>query len=297
VSSYSARNVARSTTEDLGYPRVQAVKTVVDAALAEANVIGSVAKGQVSSDITTAYATGHFENGRWVGPDSTNPKTGRDDRGSESTLGNLVAESLRATLSDPSRGGAEIGVTNPGGLRDELFYKGIAGSDTNKDGVITYAEANAVLPFVNNLWTVDLTGAQFKQVLEQQWQTDANGNVVTSRPFQHLGLSDNVAVTLDPSRAPGDRVTSVRVDGEPLVADRTYTRSARCRSWPPAVTTSGRSRRARAPTPGSSTATRGSPTWRSTSRWRPSSTVGRSTPPDFRARSGPGTRCRSRSTG
>jgi 5'-nucleotidase len=36
-------------------------------------------------------------------------------------------------------------------------------------------------------------------------------------------LSDNVAVTLDPSRAPGDRVTSVRVDGEPLVADRTYT--------------------------------------------------------------------------
>jgi 5'-nucleotidase len=223
VSSYSARNVARSTTEDLGYPRVQAVKTVVDAALAEANVIGSVAKGQVSSDITTAYATGHFDNGRWVGPDSTNPKTGRDDRGSESTLGNLVAESLRATLSDPSRGGAEIGVTNPGGLRDELFYKGIAGSDTNKDGVITYAEANAVLPFVNNLWTVDLTGAQFKQVLEQQWQTDANGNVVTSRPFQHLGLSDNVAVTLDPSRAPGDRVTSVRVDGEPLVADRTYT--------------------------------------------------------------------------
>jgi 5'-nucleotidase len=182
---------------------VQAVKTVVDAAITDANVVSSVPKGQVSSDITTAYGTGHSDNGVWVGRDPANPKTGRDDRGSESSLGNLVAEALRETLSDPARGGVEIGVTNPGGLRDELFYEGVEGSDTNGDGVITYAEANAVLPFVNNLWTVKLTGAQFKQVLEQQWQTDATGNVVTSRPFQHLGLSDNVAVTLEATKAAG----------------------------------------------------------------------------------------------
>jgi 5'-nucleotidase len=222
VSSYSARNVARSSTEDTGYPRVAAVKTVVDQALADADAVGSVPKGQLSEDITTAYGTGHFENGRWVGPDPANPKTGRDDRGSESTLGNLVAEALRETLADPARGGADIGLTNPGGLRDELFYKGVAGSDTNGDGVITYAEANAVLPFVNNLWTVDLTGAQLKQVLEQQWQTDAAGNV-PSRPFLHLGLSRNVDVTLDASKPAGDRVTSVRINGEPLDPSRTYT--------------------------------------------------------------------------
>src|SRR3954451_6907935 len=223
ITSYSAGNIARSATEDTGYPRVAAVKTVVDQALADANAIGSVPKGQLSDDITTAYGTGHFDNGRWVGPDPANPKTGRDDRGSESTLGNLVAEAMRETLADPARGGADIGITNPGGLRDELFYKGVAGSDTNGDGVITYAEANAVLPFVNNLWTVDLTGAQLKQVLEQQWQTDAAGNVVTSRPFQHLGLSRNVDVTLDASKPAGSRVTSVRINGEPLDPNRTYT--------------------------------------------------------------------------
>ncbi|MFL6133377.1 MAG: ExeM/NucH family extracellular endonuclease, partial [Nocardioidaceae bacterium] len=84
VSSYLSRNVARSTTEDTGFPRVQAVKTVVDAAIADANVVGGVPKGRVSSDITTAYGTGHFDNGAWVGPDPADPKSGRDDRGSES---------------------------------------------------------------------------------------------------------------------------------------------------------------------------------------------------------------------
>ena len=38
-----------------------------------------------------------------------------------------------------------------------------------------------MLPFVNNLWTDALTGAQFKTMLEQQWQTDADGNVPTRR--------------------------------------------------------------------------------------------------------------------
>jgi 5'-nucleotidase len=203
------------------YQRVAAVKPILDDAFAVANEVGREPVGEVSADITTAYTGGDYVDGKYVGPDPTNPSAGRDDRASESALGNAIADALRDTLATPLRGGAQIGVVNPGGMRNELFYAGTPDPDTNKDGVVTYAEANAVLPFVNNLWTVRMTGAEFKEVLEQQWQTNADGTI-PSRPFLHLGLSDNVSTTLDPSKPMGQRVTSVRVDGKPLELDREY---------------------------------------------------------------------------
>ncbi|RJU01962.1 ExeM/NucH family extracellular endonuclease [Arthrobacter frigidicola] len=196
VESYTARNVARTTEANdtlvATYPGVAEVKRIVDAALAQAAVIGSQPVASVTADITTAF----------IG-------TTRDDRSSESTLGNLVADSLKASLAAPERGGAEIGISNPGGLRNELYY--------GADGVITYAEANAVLPFVNNLWTTTLTGAQLTALLEQQWQPEGS-----SRSFLALGLSDNVSYTYDPARERGSRITSVTVSGEPLDPARGY---------------------------------------------------------------------------
>ncbi|MFJ6003541.1 ExeM/NucH family extracellular endonuclease [Arthrobacter sp. NPDC092385] len=196
VESYTARNVARTADTDAAlvstFPRVAEVKSIVDAALAQATVIGNQPVGSVTKDITSAF-TGAT----------------RDDRTSESTLGNLVADSLRASLASADRGGAQIGVVNPGGLRNELYYA--------PDGVVTFAEANAVLPFVNNLWTTTLTGAQFKAMLEQQWQPDGS-----SRSFLALGLSDNVSVTYDPALARGSRITSVLIDGAPLDPAKDY---------------------------------------------------------------------------
>lgn len=91
----------------------------------------------------------------------------------------------------------------------------------NGDGVITFAEANAVLPFVNNLYSVSLPGAALREVLEQQWQTNADGSV-PSRPYLQLGLSDNVTYTFDATRPAGQRITHVSIDGEPLDPERTY---------------------------------------------------------------------------
>ncbi|MDQ0260958.1 ExeM/NucH family extracellular endonuclease [Sinomonas atrocyanea] len=200
VTRYSQSNVKRSTAADASlvaaYPRVAAVKGIVDAALAEADQIGSQPIGKVTADVTTAFSGGK-----------------RDDRASSSTLGGLVADSLLATLKDASAGGAEIGVVNPGGLRAELYYA--------PDGTVTYAEANAVLPFVNNLWTTSLTGAQVKTMLEQQWQRDDAGNV-PSRPYLQLGTSKNLTYTFDSTRPEGDRVTSVQVNGGPIDPQRTY---------------------------------------------------------------------------
>jgi 5'-nucleotidase len=78
-----------------------------------------------------------------------------------------------------------------------------------------------VLPFVNNLWTTTLTGAQFKTALEQQWQRDAAG-AVPSRPYLQLGLSDNVSYTFDPTLPEGQRITSILVNGAPIDPARPY---------------------------------------------------------------------------
>ena len=194
VESFTSGNVPRTTTADAdlvaAYPRVAEVKSIVDRTLADAAVVGNQPVGSITADITTAY-TG-----------ST-----RDNRAAQSTLGNLVADSIRESLADADRGGAEIGVVNPGGLRAELLYA--------PDGVVTYAEANAVLPFVNNLWTTTLTGAQFTTVLEEQWQTNADGSV-PSRAYLQLGLSDNVSYTYDPAAPQGSHITGVWIDGVPI---------------------------------------------------------------------------------
>ena len=216
VLAHTQENVARTTTADAdlvaAYPRVAEVKSIVDAAIAYADEVGSEPVGSVTADITTAFSGGSYTGGVYTGSGPL-PTTGRDDRASESTLGNLVANSLRDTLAEDRLGGADFGVVNPGGLRNELLYAR-SGAETT-DGVVTYAEANAVLPFVNNLWTTTLTGEQVATMLEQQWQRDANGNVPT-RPYLQLGLSDNVSYTYDASLPEGSRITSVTIDGEPL---------------------------------------------------------------------------------
>ena len=203
VDSYEARNVPRVETEDLSYPRVAQVKQITDAALAFAAEKGNQPVGTITADITTAF-TGDT----------------RDDRASESTLGDLVANALRDGVSDFAD--ADLGVTNPGGLRAELLFAGDTSMNPeNTDGVVTFAEANAVLPFGNTVTLVDLTGAQLKQVLEQQYQTAEDGSV-PSRAYLQLGLSDNVRVTTDPTAPAGERITSVYLDDEPLDLDATY---------------------------------------------------------------------------
>ncbi len=220
VLSYEARNVARTETPDeelvAAYPRVAEVERIVDEALAFAAEIGDQPIAEITGDITTAFRDGTYgaDGYEVADPFST---TARDNRAEESTLGDLVATMLRDgpdVAVEP-----DLGITNPGGLRAELLYAGdTSANPENTDGVVTYAEANAVLPFANTVVLVDLTGAQLEDVLEQQWQPDG-----ASRPYQQLGLSDNVRVTVDPSRERGDRVTSVRIDDALLDPDETYT--------------------------------------------------------------------------
>ncbi|PUA79176.1 hypothetical protein C7S10_20795 [Nocardioides currus] len=206
VSVVSAAVLDRVATADNTLPRVAAVKTVVDAAIAAANVIGDKKVGTISADFSRADA------------DLATPGV-QEDRGNESTIGNLVADALREVKIPAAAKTPVIGVTNPGGLRADLLYAGdLSTSPENADGVVTFEEANAVLPFVNNVSYVDVTGATLKKILEQQWQPAS-----ASRPFLALGVSKNVQTILDPTRPVGDRVVSVTIDGAALDPAKTYT--------------------------------------------------------------------------
>ena len=89
---------------------------------------------------------------------------------------------------------------------------GIAG-ETAYPKTLTYRQAANVQPFANTLVNMDLTGAQIKGTLEQQWQPAG-----ASRPFLRLGASDGLHVHLRPGAsrwAPGSR--GMWLDGD---ADR-----------------------------------------------------------------------------
>lgn len=192
VTCYSMMNnpVVISEADALTYPRAEAVKILVDRAIAESQVVGARVVGSASSPISRAMTP-----------------TG-DVRNVESTMTNMVAEMFFDQLSggDPEF----IGVQNPGGTRANLDA-----------GEITYMEAASILPFANSLMTTRITGSQFKTLLEQQWQRDAAGEV-PGRPYLQLGLSSNVSYTYDESRPEGDRITSIMINGAPIDPAKSY---------------------------------------------------------------------------
>ena len=170
------------------------ISEVPAAAQAYAEEVGSEVLGSVTGDITRAFTA-----------------DGREDRGSYSSLGGLVADSyVYGTTLNPVED-ADLGLVNPGGLRADLLY--------GEDGEITLAEANAVTPFANDLVVVPLTGAQLVRVLEQQWQPAGS-----SRPFLALGASEELTWSYDPEAPEGSRiiVDSIRVSGEPIDLGATY---------------------------------------------------------------------------
>ncbi|WP_405216248.1 cell wall-binding repeat-containing protein [Agrococcus sp. Ld7] len=206
ITTLTATNHATPDTDGSAYiaqyPRVAEIADIVDEAEAEAAVAGNVRVGTISADITV-------------------PLQDRGNRAEESTMGELVATMYRDQVAPESRGGAEIGIVNPGGLRDSLLFEAAENVGEDTDGIVRLAEANAVLPFINNLGSMTLTGEQLDQVLEQQWQRNLDGSTDgISRPYLQLGLSDNVTYVSDPSRAMDDRVSDIHIDGEPVAADQ-----------------------------------------------------------------------------
>ena len=114
----------------------------------------------------------------------------------ESEMGNFVADSMRTYFPD-----VQFAFQNAGGLRADI-----------DEGPITLEEIYAVLPFNNTLVTMNLTGAQVEQVLEE----GANSQYGT---VQVSGLK----WAYDADAPFGNRVTRVTLpDGTPIDPNATY---------------------------------------------------------------------------
>ncbi len=176
------------------YPADADVAAIVAEAKAEADEVGTKKIGEITADISRGKTA-----------------SGTEDRGIESSLGNLVADMQLWATSNDSFGGehAQIALMNPGGLRADLLY--------GDDGVVTYEDVASVQPFGNTLWTMDLTGAQLKDVLEEQWQPDGS-----SRPKLHLGVSEGFSYVYEPDAARGEHIVSMSLDGVPVADGQVF---------------------------------------------------------------------------
>ncbi len=124
--------------------------------------------------------------------------TRTQDTAGESALGDVIGDAQLLATSDVDAGSAVVAMTNPGGIRTDLFYTQSVGEG---DGNVTYGEAFAVQPFSNSLVTMTLTGAQLKAVLEQQFQV--------SRMLQ---ISDSLHYSWSASAPLGSKIVSMQID-------------------------------------------------------------------------------------
>jgi 2',3'-cyclic-nucleotide 2'-phosphodiesterase (5'-nucleotidase family) len=143
--------------------------------------------------------------------------TRSETRDAESDLANLIADAQLAATSAPERGGAQIALMNPGGVRADLVHTSSTGGEA--PGEITYAEAFAVQPFAGSLVSVNLTGAQIEKVLEEQFNDSG-----TRAPTLMLGVSKGLTYSFSRGAPVGDRIdpASIMLNGAPLKPDATY---------------------------------------------------------------------------
>ncbi len=128
----------------------------------------------------------------------------------ESPLGNLISDSQRADPTLVVNGQpVQVNFMNPGGIRADLI--------ADASGNVTFGAAFTVQPFNNYDVSMDLTGAQILEVLEQQW---SGLNAASPKVLQVSGIS----YTWSASAPLGARVVpgSVTINGALLDPTATY---------------------------------------------------------------------------
>jgi len=95
-------------------------------------------------------------------------------------------------------------------------------------GRITVAQLAQLYPYDNTLRAVRISGAQLKQYIEfssRYYRTEADRSLVvdTSVAGYNFDVVSGVNYTIDVSRPPGERVTTLTFHGRPVVADDSLT--------------------------------------------------------------------------
>jgi 5'-nucleotidase len=192
-------------------------KDIVRTSVKSANHVVSrdQAKAQDMTDLITRW-------NKLAAPIASRPQgfisadiNGRGATTPEKPLGDLIADAQLAGLAPADKGGAQLALMNPGGIRSDLVYKA---SGSEGDGVVTYGEAFTVQPFTNMMNVVDLTGAQLITALQQQV---SGPNEASPKILQ---VSQGFTYTLDLKKTGADRIVvdSVKLNGEAIVPSKTY---------------------------------------------------------------------------
>jgi 5'-nucleotidase len=134
------------------------------------------------------------------------PLQRKENDAGESPLGDLIAD---AALAATREQGVQVAFMNPGGIRKDL--------EIGERGVVSFGQAQAVLPFGNTLVVMDLTGAQLRAALEQQWDRPGGGHYM-------LQVSHSLSYAWDSTRPVGQRLVpgSLKVNGVPVDDAKTY---------------------------------------------------------------------------
>lgn len=134
------------------------------------------------------------------------PASREKTRSGESLMGNLIADAQLAATQSADNGGAQIAFMNPDGIRAEIV--------PGADGKVTFGNVFSAQPFGNQLIVKTLTGAQIKEILEQQF-TNANW-------IRVLSPSTGFRFGYDLSKPMGQRVLYASLNGVPLMDEKPY---------------------------------------------------------------------------
>ncbi|MDQ7823267.1 MAG: bifunctional UDP-sugar hydrolase/5'-nucleotidase [Candidatus Eremiobacteraeota bacterium] len=112
----------------------------------------------------------------------------------ETVMGNVVCDAIREST------GADIAMQNSGAIRDQIMK-----------GDINFGDLYRVMPFDKYMVTIELTGTQIKEIMENS-SARKKGNMQVS------GLT----MDIDPRKKTGSKVSNIRVNGAALDEGKTY---------------------------------------------------------------------------
>jgi 5'-nucleotidase len=202
VKSVTAHNLVVDRTGASGIVPDTALKTIVDKYAALAAPIANRQVGSIAADITRA-----------------------NDTAGENPLGDLIADSQLEATSAVDSGGAVVAFMNDGGIRANLpFASGMAGV---QQGEVTYGELFTIQPFGNSLVTMNLTGAQIKTLLEEQFEGCALDLPTGDSPPPHdrfLQVSEGFTYTWTSTSAECNKVDprSIKINGVVIAPTAKY---------------------------------------------------------------------------
>lgn len=184
VAANSKMRTIKDATKDPSVPSDATILSMAQQATAQAKELGKEKVGTIANAA---------KRGVQGDPEGT------ENRGAESTLGNLIAEGFyqyaKGEGATPS-----FAIMNAGGLRTPSL-------DANGDGIVTVEESYNVQPFNGDMGTIELTPAQVYKLVEQQWKPEG-----ASRPMLKLAFSNNFFYTYDPTASTGSRVIDIYID-------------------------------------------------------------------------------------